>query len=445
MLRLPDDPTPPTPDGRHLAAVERRAQELRKRRRRRVRVGGVAVLAVVGTLFGVLAGTRAAPPLPANQVVDEFNVARGPLAAGTPVPVTALTDVVFVSSDQGFALAEHRNLLVLVATADGGATWSVVDGRLPTTLAAAGARAQMEFVTAEEGYLWRGPDAASVARAPLWVTADGGTSWHKAPIGPVVDDVSGIGPNVWALVSSCAATGSACAVTLEVSADAGATWQLAPAAVPAVLAAPGGAGTVQLARVNPERAYVYTSVPTAGSTLAYTGDGGASWTALPGVPCVGAFGAGGQLALSGTEDLWLVCGGRATGGEQAKALYRSADGGAQWTLAAQSTGLGAPPAPGTVGRLPVRGYVAPYSVGHKTLAVLSPQDAWLFPTGGEVSVTVDGGGRWSAVRGLRAADFGTGGTGNVTFIDASEGWVVEFGVGLWRTTDGATWAAVGSA
>lgn len=445
MLRLPDDPAPPAPDDRRLEAVLRRADHLAARRRH-ARAGVVAVLALSGVLAGVLAVTRASPPLPASQAAYDFNVRVGPLPAGTPAPVTALTDVVFLSRDRGFALAAHRNLLVLVATADGGASWSVVDGRLPGTLAAAGARAQMEFITAQEGYLWRGPDAASSAAAPLWVTGDGGETWRRAPIGPVVDDVSAIGADVWALASSCAAPGLGCAVTLEVSTDGGATWQRGPTQVPATVPGSGSPdrGIVLLARVTRQRAYVYTSAPTAGSSLAYTGDGGASWTALPGVPCVGAFGAGGQLALSGTEDLWLVCGGKATGGEQAKALYRSSDGGGRWTLAAESTGLGSGPAPAGVGRLPLRGYVAPYSVGHKTLAVLSPEDAWLFPTGGEVSVTTDGGDRWDAVSGLQAADFGSGGTGNVTFIDRSVGWVVEFGVGLWRTTDGTTWAAVGS-
>jgi photosystem II stability/assembly factor-like uncharacterized protein len=161
--------------------------------------------------------------------------------------------------------------------------------------------------------------------------------------------------------------------------------------------------------------------------------------------CGGEWGAGGQLALSGTDDLWLVCGGGASGGSQAKILYRSSDGGASWKVAAATPQPpGEPPVTPSAGSLPLQGYVAPYSVGHKTLAVLSATDAWLFPTGGVVLATTDGGGDWTPVTQLQRADFGSGGAGNITFIDADHGWVAEFGVGVWQTVDATTWEPAGS-
>jgi hypothetical protein len=125
-------------------------------------------------------------------------------------------------------------------------------------------------------------------------------------------------------------------------------------------------------------------------------------------------------------------------------LYRSGDGGFTWTLSASATGLGTPPPPASEpNTLPLAGYIAPFSVGHKNLAVLSPSTAWLYPTRSSLLETVSGGRSWFSVPDLVAAGFGAGSPGNVTFISATQGWICAYGVGLWHTGDGVHWSALG--
>ena len=151
---------------------------------------------------------------------------------------------------------------------------------------------------------------------------------------------------------------------------------------------------------------------------------------------------GEELAGSGTDDLWMMCASQASAGTQAKALYRSYDGGLTWAL---SSAANAPVLSGNVvmpaaGGLPVGGYVAPYSLGHQNFAVLSPTTAWLFFERGGVFETTDGGSSWAPVTSLAKAGFAGGGAGSVTFIDATQGWVCQTGTGLWHTSDGVNWA-----
>jgi hypothetical protein len=175
--------------------------------------------------------------------------------------------------------------------------------------------------------------------------------------------------------------------------------------------------------------------------LVFTGDGGATWQARP-VPCAGAFDLGAEIAASSTEDLWLLCGSQASAGAQSKELFRSQDGGMTWTLTASATGLGTPP-PSRPNALSLLGYIAPYSIGHENLAVASATTAWLYPFRSVMYKTVSGGRTWTAVPDLSTAGFDSGGNGNVTFISATEGWICQYGVGLWHTDDGVHWSPLG--
>ena len=58
--------------------------------------------------------------------------------------------------------------------------------------------------------------------------------------------------------------------------------------------------------------------------------------------------------------------------------------------------------------------------------------------------TADGGRTRMAVPILEDAGFGDGAPGSITFLDARHGWVVEQGVGLWRTADGTTCQPLGT-
>jgi photosystem II stability/assembly factor-like uncharacterized protein len=275
-------------------------------------------------------------------------------------------------------------------------------------------------------------------------------------LGPVVSDVSAIGADVWAVVGTCPITSSVpgrwCPVDIEVSRDNGATW--APVELQPPMSENSGVAIsdqhVELARITPTRAYVLAFEPaTAGvgsssGRLVFTGDGGRTWQSRSD-PCPASFGFGEQIAASGTDDLWMTCASQASAGSQAKALYRSADGGDTWTLAAAAN---APLLSGNVtlpaaGNLPVGGYLSPYSLGHDNLAVVTPDLAWLFPDRTGVFETTDGGRTWRMAPGLATAGLVGGGTGNVVFVDATHGWACQTGSGLWRTTDGATWRRLG--
>ena len=448
MFEHLDDPAPPVPTGRTLGAVLARAAALRRRR-----VGSALGVVGAGALaLGIVIGLLVSAG-PHAQTFAVFDSQSGLLPSGTPVPPSDLATVVFAGDLRGFGLAVRGQQTLLATTTDGGDTWSVVDPSLPVAFPA-----QFEFADAVHGYLW-GAAPSSSGAVPLWVTADGGRSWRRASIGPVVSDVSAIGPDVWAVVGTCparAGAGPLCPVVVEVSVDDGATWAATPGAPPLseddVVSLSDQ--SIELARITVARAYVLSFASAAsaapgphvaGGRLAYTDDGGRTWSTRPD-PCPSSFGLGEQVAASGTDDLWLVCGSEASAGAQAKALYRSDDGGLRWTLAAAAN---APALTGTTlpsaGDLPVAGYVAPYSLGHENLAVLTPTTAWLFPDRGSVSETTDGGRSWAVVAGLSEAGLVAGpGTGNVVFVDATHGWVCDAGIGLWRTTNGTDWERLGS-
>jgi photosystem II stability/assembly factor-like uncharacterized protein len=356
--------------------------------------------------------------------------------------------VVFVGELRGFALIVHGVQTVLATSGDAGSAWSVVDPSLPVSFPA-----QFEFSDTAHGYLWGGAPSSS-GTVPLWTTSDGGRTWRRAAVGPVVSDVSAIGPDAWAVVGACPispSAGASCPVAVEVSTDNGATWARTDAAPP-LSESPGVSVSdenIELARITSVRTYVLSYASGTGAShpagqLAYTADGGRSWSARPD-PCPSFFDYGEQIAASGSDDLWMVCASQASAGSQAKGLYRSSDGGKHWRLASSADAplLSGGRVLAAGGGLPVSGYVTPYSLGHENLAVLTPTDAWLFPDRSGVLETTDGGKTWGVVPRLAKAGLVDGGTGNVVFVDATHGWVCEPGTALWRTTDGKDWERLG--
>ena len=444
MFEHLDDPTAPSPPAGELASVLRRAQSIRARRR--IAVAAAASVLLLGALSGFIASRSSDIRISSVETTYAFDAIKGPLAVGTPVPTTALLNVVFTGPEDGFALASHRGAALLARSTDGGTSWSVTNASLPAGYGhIAGYPGQIEFVGAH-GYLWGGAPHGD-GSVPLWVSADSGSTWTMAAIGPTVFDVSAIGANVWAVTGNCDAFAPRpCALQTQQSANWGTSWRPT---------GPGGFGevngpvelhSVELARITALHSYVLTSnLPADGGSvdLAYTGDGGQTWRQLP-VPCSGAFDLGAEVAASSTEDLWLLCGSQGSGGSQSKELYRSGDGGRIWVPTASATGLGTPPPPASrPNSLPLRGYVAPFSIGHKNLAVASPTTAWLKPMGASMYKTADGGRSWTAVSDLEAEGIDSSGQGNITFISGTQGWICAYGVGLWHTSNGINWTPLG--
>ncbi len=431
-----DDPTPPEPTVATFGAVFERSARLRHRRT----ISGTASVAVVALVVGLVLGSVLAQgPGP----VDAGFSSQTGAAPGTAVPLSDVEDPVFVNQTQGFALAPHGTQTALVGSPDGGNRWSVVDGELPAQHPTA-----IEFTDTAHGYLW-GLASSSDGAVPLWVTDDGGSQWTQAPVGPVVSDVSAIDSDVWAVVGSCflsVSTPTTCPVSLEISHNYGRTWS---SSLPAPSVTENGALSlsnqdVELARITHTRAYILSFDPRGDAysrgELVYTPNGGSTWVQRVD-PCPAYFDFGEELAGSGTDDLWMVCASQASAGTQAKALYRSYDGGLTWALASAANApvLSANVVLPAGGGLPVGGYIAPYSLGHQNFAVLSPTTAWLFPTRSQVFETTDGGSSWTPVTSLARAGFGGEGSGSLTFLDATQGWVCQVGTGLWRTSDGVGW------
>ena len=443
-----DDRSPPTPGAPEMARVLRRATAVRRGQRRRIGLLAAACIVVAGAAAGLVAARASRVHLASTETAYQFDALKGPLPLGTPVPTTALVNVIFASPSKGFGLAVHRGQAILAITLDGGSTWAVQDDDPPPGFGQGdGHPGQMEFF-GDHGFLWGGTTRFD-GGAPLWVSDDSGLTWQKAPIGNGIIDVSAIGPNVWAVADACVAPAPApCALTLDVSDSWGARWTTVPAsALHDVGNTPDAGQPAELARITTERAYVLAaglpSASGAGTALLYTPDGGASWLPRP-TPCAGAYGLGAEIAASGTDDLWLLCGSQGSAGSQSKELYRSGDGGLTWSLTAAATGVGTPPPPaGQSNTLPLGGYIAPFSIGHKNLAVASPTTAWLKPFGSSLYKTVDGGRTWTPVADLASTELGQSGLGDITFLSATQGWICAYGVGLWHTDNGTAWKPLG--
>ncbi len=442
MFEHLDDPDGLDPGRSELAHVLHRAHGIQVRRRWVVAVTTCCVLlaASVGFFLGRPSG-------PAQSIASDyqFNLLKSPLPLGSPVPTTALVDVEFANAQYGFALAVHRDEVLLAATSDGGSTWQVRNSDLPEGLGPLDDYpGQMEFV-GFTGYLW---GARTAAGAPLWVTHDEGATWQQASIGPYVLDVSAIDLDVWALTATCPAaqSGASCTVGVDQSLDGGTSWRaVGQVATSTRIPDATSADPFELARITKERAYVLSNLGAANQPsswyLEFTDDGGTTWTTEP-APCAGFDTAGAEVAASSTTDLWLLCGGAPSTGAQPKQLYRSNDGGLTWRLAA-STSTG-PTALQPRDPLPGGGYVAPLGPGHRNLAVASPTTAWLYPSRAGLFKTSDGGTNWVPVPELANAGYPSGGSGNVTFLSATQGWICSYGVGLWHTEDGTHWEPLGT-
>jgi hypothetical protein len=447
MFEHLDDPNAIEPGRRELSRVLRRAELIRARRRWVAAVSACTIL-LAGSI-GLFVTRTSGNALAATTTAYQFSSLKGPLEVGTPVPATALIDVVFPNALAGFGLAVHQGTVVLATSTDGGVSWHVRNSNLPPGLGAdAGYPGQFEFVGLT-GFLW---GAKAGAGAPLWVTENDGTTWRKAPLGPYVYDVSAIGTNVWALSGSCGQNAipsvSRCSYALNQSTDGGQQWTTVqqvpePGFAQEAVTTPA----LELARITRARAYVLGASDTVSGNpwnLTYTADSGITWIPRP-VPCNGAFSLGAELAASSTNDLWLLCGSQATAGSQTKELFRSFDGGINWVLVTSAAGR-TTPTPTTVppNSLPLAGYIAPFTVGHRNLAVASAKTAWLYPSRAGLYATTDGGFTWTPASAIGAAGFASGGAGNVTFASPTQGWICQYGVGLWHTKDGMHWHPLSS-
>ena len=399
--------------------------------------------------FAVDASTPGAPGLLATHDGGRTWTALGgaaPCEAGYfPVAVS------FGDAQHGWAACSSGKAALgsspkeFVATADGGATWSV-RSRADGGVASAGS---LPFAGDFRGVdmLGSGTGVAWLAIEGLIRTTDGGATWSRLPLGSAGGNLEWPGAAItpdgmlFALtVDATAADGSA---TFNLGLDNGQTWK--PYTQFSRLPAPGASPTPQPpAAVQPATPDAVAFLDAAhgiavggDATNAYawrTADGGATWAVAP----LGA-GAARALAVSG-QSAWtdlLVCPADAAPGNPActGSVERSNDGGATWTVVGHANLTSISFGDATHG----------FGVGFEP-----PSTGAGTATGGfgtALYATSDGGATWAPLADSRPC--GTFDPVSVSFVSASHGWVgcssvIGAGSGLkgvMETTDGGrTWS-----
>ena len=213
--------------------------------------------------------------------------------------------------------------------------------------------------------------------------------------------------------------------------------------------------------------------------LAVTEDGGRHWVTRGSVlPVTAGQAAGEQVAAVLGPDSWVVSGG-------ADELLATRDYGATWAVqpvaapvvAAASAGgwlwaLSCPPVSPARCRPVVERMRLPDGTWVRTplVAAATAQDPWLAVLSGDAAVigiatphpalasTTDGGALWSVrppntlslsidggTRWTRAGSNPGGYFGQFDVLSGTAAWMLAPGAGLWQTTDGITWHAIGGA
>jgi photosystem II stability/assembly factor-like uncharacterized protein len=169
--------------------------------------------------------------------------------------------------------------------------------------------------------------AAQATEGTLYATVDGGVSWDKHPLPGPCDELLRLtafrAHDLWALCSG-PAPGHSQSKELYHSVDGGSQWKLAasssPGTMPGVGRLPDLGIVTLLTSVSPDRLIIAFNE---GSPIAST-DGGRTW--IPqGLPASGGVE---QLSFTNAQHGWAVL-------YPDDALYRTSDGGVQWTQASR--------------------------------------------------------------------------------------------------------------
>ena len=387
-------------------------------------------------------------PLAAVAAIGLASPPAGAAPGHAPwLPATALTAVAFTSPRSGYGYFDRRSgsrcTAVVARTADGGATFAS-----PRAVTASDCGRGLTWALASDGrgdvFLY-GPG--------MFVSHDGGRSWHRVREPGTTVAVSATGRSVWLLRLACRAGRTSppvrCRAHLMMSADGGRTWrpsarQPVPSAFLATttrLAEPDQ-GQTWLVRTGRASGYVLLPPPVRPGHLAppapllATGNGGRSWTRHA-IPCgPGSLAATLAVVPGQPADLAAVCAGQpggAGGPHQVKTVATSSDSGRGWTAIR--------PCPIDINKgLNCRlewGYLA---------NIAAPSARTIFLTGTAISLDVsrDGGRHWKAV--TPPLGGANGDTEQVLFFSRSAGIVlgIDQNAGatpaIWHTVDGgARW------
>jgi photosystem II stability/assembly factor-like uncharacterized protein len=296
----------------------------------------------------------------------------------------------------------------LAVTRDGGSHW-LTEGS-PVSVTGYGE----QLVATSTSHAW-----AAVGAGRLMATTNSGATWTtETPRGRVLA-LALRRRTLW-MLSCLGGSDISCVSVLVRKALPEGAWTIS---LPKLASSTGPALAVRAGRdilVNVPRLGV------SGGTLAIFSDGGQRSTEVPdptwmGQPCMPA-----GLTAAGNS-WWLLCLGGAAAGSSTKALFHTTDAGNRWTIASRVTSLTAPLEPGAITREEPDALVA-----------ASPTRLWLAALN-NLFVSNDGGARWSRVR----CPNPQGTPASFDVLSPTHAWLLAAGQGLWRTTDGRHWTALG--
>ncbi len=360
-----------------------------------------AVLAaVLACGCGVVVSPAAAPPL-------AIRPATAPPVCGGAVSPNRLGAIHFLTRAVGLGLtlrASPNCEPMLAVTQDGGRHWLTEGAGL------AGNPGVEQLTATSTDDAW-----AVVGNGRLMSTTDAGATWTaETPRGRVLA-LARSGRALW-ILDCLGGSDDSCVSVLVRKALPDGVWTIAsPKLAP-----------------NPPPQFVLAgrrAVVSAGGTLVVVSNRGQRFAERPdptwiGRPCDMTAG----LAAAGNS-WWLLCLGGAAAGSSEKALFRTTDGGRRWTVVSQVTSLTAPPPPGAI-TLEEPDAIA---AGSRARLWLAAQNN-LYESG-------DGGARWSRVPGPDPQGY----PASFDVLSPTHAWLLAAGQGLWRTTDGRHWIALGTA
>jgi hypothetical protein len=352
---------------------------------------------VLAPLFLVLVaagcGSKSASPPPTANTTTTTTIAAAPTTTapplGKPVPAGFQPLSFTAISANDFWLLGRT---AIARTTDGGTTFDAIPA--PPLPPPGETTPVLRFADADDGFAYL-PQVANT----FYATHDGGATWHRVTLGPVIAFATG-GGYVSVVAAQCTTTGDCTKERFErarVSSDEWSSSALpfTPSAPEADLAAHGSTLWLLAPKGNSH------------DELAKSTDGGATFSTTTG-PCYSDL--GGDVEPSSASVLWAIC---PTG--MLSGAWRSTDTGESFAS------LKTP-------ELVNSALIAPAS---DTTAVIAQG------TEEKLLRTTDAGATWSPVaRSPEDVSF-------IGFTDASTGAALARNGTLWRTTDGgASWAVV---
>ena len=358
----------------------------------------------------------------------------GPLAIGSTVPGRDAQSWSFLTVKDGFGIdTETGNQggaleSQPLTTDNGGQSWMV------TGVPIIGARyvGDLDFIDAKHGYAV-GLDEGF----PFFITDNGGATWHEPPFGHLGANprqstgspFGAKGSSVWVTSVSCTSgVTPSCHSVIEISEDYGTTWTSEDLSIPSVY------DSIGVAAESGQEAYVLANSTVNAPILVHTTDAGRTWNAVsvPSLQC--------EINFFAPEpsDLWLFCGEGPATNMTPKALYRSYNGGATWSVASSTGSPDTSPPWVSNGLLPAQvGSITLQGNFPVSFAAASPNRAWLTFGRGDVEVTSDGGKTWTSAFPYPDIDaFSL----ILDQLSPSVILAIGFNAGIWSTTDGSTWS-----